>query len=409
MQILLLSFHLGPESVFVSNRTVKLARFLIARGHDLRILTATDPASVPSLKDFDQNRIVQVPWHEAGGLGSQILSPFMSANSRHADSFYGWGKAAIAAAKDMFQTWKPDVLYATCPPHSTSLIAAQLSHMTDIPFVAEFRERWAYGDDDVQTPRQRQWDKQKERDVLSRASAIVTASPIWADSYARLYGAEKVTVALDGFDPSEYPLVPPAKPSTDREKLNVLYSSAIEPGRSDPRHLLKCIAALGDGAKDIRLTVIGDDGEEVLAMAKEERVHKQLDILPAETREEIIDRQYSTDVIALSLSTAPRDTDLVASEIFDCIGARRPVIATGLGSSLTAEVIRKRELGVVSNEPKVIASGLARLLAKKRAVGVVPFLPDSVRSNASSSTQFTALEPMLFDVVGSPAIQVAAE
>jgi len=224
--------------------------------------------------------------------------------------------------------------------------------------------------------------------VLSRASGIVTTSPDWAESYARLYGAQKVVLALDGFDPEEHPLSSPVDPDENRDVLNVLWTSRYRPGVIEPRSLFKGVAALGEGAKDIRVTVVGDHAEEILAMAKEERVHKQLDLHPAESREEIIERQYGADALAVTLSPDAHEVGSIASELFDCIGARRPVIGCGWGKGSNADIIRRRDLGVISNEPKVIANLLARLLAKKRAVGVVPTLPDTVRSNAGMSAQF---------------------
>jgi len=144
---------------------------------------------------------------------------------------------------------------------------------------------------------------------------------------------------MNGFDPDDYPLSSPVESDADRNVLKVLMTNEFRPGRSDPRILFKSLAALGEGY---------DDGG-------------------------------------------------VASELFDCIGARRPVIGCGWGKSINAGIIRNRNLGIVSNEPKVIANALARLLAKKRAVGVVPALPRDVRRNAAMAAQFSGLESLLFD------------
>jgi len=309
----------------------------------------------------------------------------------------------------MFEAWRPNVLYAMCPPHSTAILAAQISQATDVPFVTDFSERWAYDADLGMSSRQRSAEKQRERAVLSRAAGIVTTSPVWAESYARLYGAQKVTLALNGFDPEDYPLVSPIEPDDDRAILNVLCTTEFRPGVIEPRLLFKGVAALGEGAKDIRITLIGDHAEEALAIAKEERVHKQLDLHPAESRNEIIERQYAADALAVCLAPDAHEVGNVANELFDCVGARRPVIGCGLGKGVNAEIIRKRNLGVVSNEPKVIANTLARLLAKKRAVGVVPTLPRDVRNNATMAAQFAGLEPLLFDAVGGDAMKMAAE
>lgn len=406
MQILLLSFQTKPNSVFVSNRVFKLAKFLMSRGHDVRVLTADDPASLSV--DFGRERILSVPLPERVGFGSAVWDKVSFTGNRSDDPSVKWRRPALDAAKVIFAKWKPDVLIATCPSHSNAVLAAQISVATDVPFVADFSERWSHGSADM-SPRQKSAERQKERAVLSRAAGVITASPVWAESYARLFGASKVVLALNGFDPDEYPLSSPAEPDADRGVLKVLSTSPFEPGEIEPRLLFKGVAALGEGAKDIRITIVGDHAEEALAIAKEERVQKQLDLYPAETRKTLIKRQYAADALAMTFAPDAHEVGRVASELFDCIGTRRPVIGCGWGKGVNAAIIRKRDLGIVSNEPKVIANTLARLLAKKRAVGQVPMLPDTVRSNAAMSAQFAGIEPLLFDAVGRDALKVAAE
>lgn len=406
MQILLLSFQIRPDSAFASNRALKLAKFLLSRGHDVRILTADDPSALSV--DFERNRILSVPVPERGGFGSVVWGKVSFTGSSSQDPSVRWRRPALNAAKVIFAKWKPDVLLAACPSHSNAILAAQISLATDVPFVADFSERWALGSAGMSS-RQRSAEKQKERAVLSRSAGVITTSPVWAESYARLLGASKVVLALNGFDPDEYPLSSPVEPDADRNVLNVFCTSPFQSGGAEPRLLFRGVAALGEGAKDIRITIVGDHAEEILAMAKEERVHKQLDLHPIESRGEIIERQYAADALAVTLAPDAHEVGHVASELFDCIGTRRPVVGCGWGKGVNADIIRKRDLGVVSNEPKVIANTLARLLAKKRAVGVVPMLPDVVRNHAAMSSQFAGIEPLLYDTLGNDALQIAAE
>ena len=386
---------------------MKLAKFMTSRGHDVRILTADDISETPS--EFDRARIHSAPVPVSGGIGSVIWERMIRRGAGTKDPSSAWRRPALEAAKAMIGTWRPDIIYAMCPPHSTATLAAQISRTTGVPFVTDFSERWAYGSDPALSQRQRDGEKQRERAVLSRASGIVTTSPVWAESYARRYGAEKVALALNGFDPDEYPLSPPVKADDDRNTLKVLCTTDIRLGQIEPRMLFKAVAKLGEGAKDIRIAMVGNHSEEIFAMAKEERVHKQLDLYPPEPREDLIERQYQADVLAMILDPDAHEVGSVATELFECIGTRRPVIGCGLGKGVNAEVIRKRDLGVVSNEPKVIANALARSLAKKRPVGVVPMLSRDIRENATMAEQFAGLDSLLRDVMSGDAIKVAAE
>jgi len=414
VQILLLSFHVPTDATPVASRAYKIARFLLERGHDVRVLSSPDADHIGfGASKLSDNQIVLTPSEEAlaesaGRTVRGRISRLYGAK-RKTDQARDWHKAAVTTATELFETWKPDVIYAMCPPHSTALIAAQLSRVSDIPFVTDFRERWAYDASENQADRRKQKDAHKERDILNRAAAIVTTSPLWAESYANKYGAEKVALGMDGFDPNRYPLTSPAPADKDRKMLRLLYTLPVDGPEPDLSNLFNGINALGDGAKDIRLTLIGENIEAALELAQEERLEKQIDLVPTGTREDAIKRQYGADALILAIRNDGTDAGLVPTELFDYIGARRPVIAMGYSKGTVAEIVRKRDLGVFSNEPKVIANRLAKLLTKKRAIGVVPFLPETVRENASMASQFSSLEPMLYSVTGTAPLSIAAE
>lgn len=451
MRILLLSFHFPPDAPLAATRAPKLARFLLDQGHDVRVLCAEDPQAIETHPlEIDPDRVIRTPWNDLRAIPSAMLrkvgfggkpAPVQTVNAPDAvlpealapstaparptlknragrlydaaicrpDRRYGWRKPALVAAADLFQTWMPDVIYATCPPHSTAIIAAQISKASGVPFVTEFRDRWAFDAYSDQPDWRRRWDRKKERAVLSRASGIVTVSPLWVESYARRYGDDKVVLAMNGFDPEQYPLSAPVAPDTDTSKLKLLHAGALYPNRRDPRTLFKGIAALGAGAESICVTLMGKDIEPTLAMAREEGVLNQIDLLPPETHDEIIKRQYAADALVLLQWNDARDAGTVPGKLFECIGARRPVIATGYSRGVTAEIVRDRNLGVFSNEPKVIANALAHMLTKKRAVGCIPALDPSVRDNASCDAQFAAIEPLLHQIAQTEPMRVAAE
>ncbi len=410
MRILLLSFNIPTEA----SRAGKIAQFLLQKGHDVRVLSSPDGENADTRSSkLDKSRVLLTSsLSELAELSGQTILGRITrlyGAKRKTDRARGWHKAAVLAANELFETWKPDVIYATCPPHSTAVIAAQISRTSGIPFVVDFRERWADGVYSDQVDRRNQKDLQRERDILNRASAIITVSPVWAESYSNKYGSEKVGLAMDGFDPEQYPLKSPAQSDDDRKTLRLLYTLPKDGPEPDLSALFKGINILGEGAKDIRLTLVGANPETTLTLAQEERLERQIDIVLPEARESAIKRQYASDAFILAINNHHGDAGSIPEELFDYVGTRRPVIAMGYSKGVTAEIVRKRDLGVFSNEPKVIANRLAKLLAKKRAVGVVPFLPEKVRENASMTAQFSSIEPMLFAASDKIPFGVAAE
>lgn len=444
MRILLISFHFPPDAALAATRAPKLARYLLGAGHDLRVLCASDPQphSVHALT-IDPARVIRTPWRDLRAIPDEVLRriglasgkrkapptrgavpaasapPRPSLRNRAAqfydsaicrpDRRYGWRKPAVEAARTLFETWMPDVIYATCPPHSTAPIADEIARMSGVPLVAEFRDRWAY-DAYSDHPGWRRWlDKRHEVSVLSRAAAIVTVSPLWAQSYAERYGEDRVTLSMNGFDPKEYPLHAPVPPNPEHDTLHLLHAGSLYPNRRDPRVLFAGIAALGEQARNIRVTVMGKDVEPARAMAQEAGIAGQVDLIGPEAHDQVILRQYASDALLLLQWNDERDAGTIPGKLFECIGARRPVFATGYIRGATADIINRRDLGVFSNDPEVIAGGLAAMLARKRAVGMIAPLPDTVRDGMSCFDQFAALDPLLHRVAGVPVHLAAAE
>lgn len=407
MRILLLSYSFPDDA---APRTARLARFLLERGHDIRVMCAETGTLGEAVAQgsFDQKRVIVAPW-EAAKSARHRLSGLFSRTPNRPDTAMAWGKTAIAAARELFPVWQPDVIYAACPPHSVALIAAQIAQIANTPFVTEFSERWVGGASRVEPRGVQRWHAQKEHEVLSRAAAIVTTSPLWAERYARRYGADKVTVSMNGFDPEVWPLHAPVTQNDDQQKLHILHAGSIMPGHHDPRTLFRGLAALGQGAKDISITLIGENAEAGLVIAAEEKVHRQVECRVPASQNDLVNAFYSADALALSLSNDAREAGTVPDALFDCLAARRPIIMSGPSKGTAATIIRKRKLGTFSNEPKVIANTLAHLLAKKRAVGAVPFLPETVRENATAVAQFSSIEPMLYQIASVTPLQLAAE
>ena len=301
MRILLLSFEYPTESPVEANRTRGLAQFLLDKGHDVRILCAVGPVDAAGI---ETDRIIATGWNDPSAGGSPLLARLKPKSTRKPDPQIEWRKPALEASRTLFQTWQAEVIYAICPPHSTAMIAAEISRDSRVPFVTEFQSRWFHVDSlgqydrRVRNPsttytgferrqakrpplsKRKQWDRDKEREMLTRAAAIVTTSPLWGESYARRFGEGKVTVSLNGFDPEAYPLHAPVAHGGERRLLHLLWTGSLDPAQCDPRPIFQGIVALGEGAKDVRLSLIGESPEALMEIAEQERVQKLIDLFP---------------------------------------------------------------------------------------------------------------------------------
>lgn len=453
VKILLISFHFPPEAPIAATRAPKFARYLLDAGHDVRVLCAQDPQPhVAHELDIDPGRVLRTPWRDLRAIPGDVfdrLSPARkaapasasapapvaprpqppqpaapkaprSALRSHLSQFYesaicrpdgriGWQPYAVKAARDLFKTWQPDLIYATCPPHSVAVIARSVAKLAGVPFVTEFRDRWA-SDAYADHPRWRQrLDRQQEAAVLSEAAGIVTVSPLWLDGYRERYGEARVAMAMNGFDPADYPLEMDIAPALDRERIELLFAGALYPGRRDPRAIFQALALLGEDAARVNVTMLGKDLDPARVMAEEAGVAECLSLLPPEPHSAIIRRQYAADALLMLQWNDMRDAGTVPGKLFECIGARRPIIATGWTRGVAGRMIAERKLGVIANDPPVLAEAIAGLLAQKRREGVIAPLPALGREGLTRHEQFAALEPFLARAAGWRDTRIAAE
>ena len=445
MKILLISFHFPPDAPIAATRAPKFAKYLIDAGHDVRVLCANDPQAHQAHRlEIDEDRVTRTEWRDLATIPNDIIGRITPARKSGAGAsaspttntappprrrsalrarlsgFYdaaicvpdrraGWRPHALRAAENLFESWTPDLVYATCPPHSVAPIAREVARLAKAPFVVEFRDRWALDAYSDKPEWRQRIDRRQETAVLSDAAGIVTVSPLWANSYRERYGADHVAVAMNGFDPADYPLAMETGPSLDKDHIELLFAGALYEGRRDPRTIFKSIALLGDDAKRVRVTMLGKDLGSTTAMAQEAGVAECLTILPPEPHGAIIRRQYAADGLLMLQWNDERDAGTVPGKLFEYIGARRPIIATGWSAGVVGQMILRRNLGVIANEPRLLANKLSALLSEKRANGVIAPLPASVRDGLTRSEQFAVLEPFLTRAAGLETVQVAAE
>ncbi len=75
MKLLLVTWYFPPTRTIAAVRLGKLARYLLAQGHDLRVLTPQDPP-LPQDRavDFPAERVIRTPWRAAQGGRLHLLA-----------------------------------------------------------------------------------------------------------------------------------------------------------------------------------------------------------------------------------------------------------------------------------------------------------------------------------------------
>jgi hypothetical protein len=103
------------------------------------------------------------------------------------DRYWGWYFPAVRAATEILQREKINVLFSSGPPWISHLIGRKLQRNFQIPWIADFRDPWAYGMTWNLIPSWKQWlDKRLMESCICEADRVICNTERFR---ARLIGA----------------------------------------------------------------------------------------------------------------------------------------------------------------------------------------------------------------------------
>ncbi|MBW7837291.1 MAG: glycosyltransferase [Sphingomonadales bacterium] len=436
MKILLVAGYFPPYAPVSATRVNKLAKYLLERGHDVRVL-APKNAGFPAVMqpEIPAERVIFTPVFEVlevpgrlkatlkawlgkppastpiasspGAEGSSSspvrqpwwarLSAFYAAIVSTPDSRIGWYGHAVRAGRALFARWRPDIIYASAPPHTGLLVASRLARLSGAPWVCEYRDLWVdhpyYDGGSV-----RRWiESRLENRTLNGAAGLVTVTRTWADWLAKKH-RQPVEFVMNGYDPADYP--DEAIEPLDRERLTIIYTGGIYPGKRDPAALFAALALMGDEARRVRVIFHMPEALELVRqLAAAHGVTDSVEVSGLIPRKEAIRRQRGADLLLLLRWDDPREDSVLAGKLFEYIGARRPILSVGSETGEAAEIIRDQGFGVVANNPQAIADALRAWLPQKRG-GLIP-APAGDMESFARPRQFARLENFLEKLISS--------
>ena len=375
MRLLVVSAAFPPHNSVGAVRVGKLAKFLHLRGHDVRIVSVKDspraqtlPVEVPPefVTYTDGVNINWLPELILGGRKKVVREGFQSNNGRLAalgrlykelfnfpDQLVGWIPFAYLAATRVAREFKPDALYASGGPWSSLLTAHLVHRRLGIPWFAEFRDPWTdtplYHHSRIRTFLERAI----ERRVVSSCLGLITASEPWTERLGRSFSKPAVTVR-NGIDLDDVAAAQSVRCASE-DKLSIVHTGLIHPGKRDPAPLFDAIRRLGPLGGRVQVTFIGTKQKEIPTLAQAYRVESAVNTLNSVPRSEALAYQRGADLLLLLLWD-PGEADVYPAKLFEYAAMKRPILLIGPQEGVAAKLIRDRGLGMVSNEPERIAN-----------------------------------------------------
>ena len=427
-RILIVTGYFPPYAPPGATRAPHLASHWRNAGVDVRVLSAANPHTPHVLEhDLPDSAVFHVPYTRVGS-GTQMLRyrllgrvpppPLVmpappdtaggngqSGTSTRSglrawlsrqyhqllflpDHHVYWAEQALGHVERVYSDWRPDLIYASSPPHSGQILAGRLADRWDVPWIAELRDAWAHNPYTGATRLRAMLEAQLEEATLEGALALVALT---SSTKARLEDryAQPVGLAMNGFEPTDFAGLA-AEPLTPG-KLSILHAGSIYAGKRDPAVLFDAVRRLGGRAQQVEMLFYGDAIDAIPALAERYGVAGQVKVAASIQRPQVLALERQVDVLLLCRWNDPREDGIIPGKLFEYVGARRPILAIGSETGEAADIVRDGGFGLVSNNPEVIHRQLDSWLEQKMLCPRLPDLSAATSLNYTRSRQFEQL------------------
>ncbi len=279
------------------------------------------------------------------------------------------------------------------PPFSAFVAVAVFGSWAKVPWIAEFRDRWADDPYALIPDWRRVIDRRLEAWSVSRAAGLITVSEPWSRHYARRYRLPVVT-AMNGFDPRDFRDLPIGISPSDLP-LRLVYTGFVYPERRDPTRLFLAVRASGLGPGEVRIIFFGSRSDYLQARIDEVGVRDWVEVRDSVPYAEALRRQAQADILLLLQWDDPADESNVPGKVFEYLAARRPILGLGPLQGIPARLIRERRAGFFSNDTRAITTQLQLWANEKRRNGAVAPLPPEVSAGLERDQQYALIERFL--------------
>lgn len=296
-----------------------------------------------------------------------------------------WKPFAIESARELLQKETIEAIISSSAPLISHIIASELKDDYRIPWVADLRDLWSQNHNYSYGPVRRLMDRRLEIKTLSKADAIVTVSEPWAEGLRTLHKENMVYTITHGFNPAEVN-IPPAKVTA---KFTITYTGVTYSGKQNP---LKLFTALRDlisngtiNQNDIEIRFYGSTEGWLDREAEEYGLSSIVKQYGRVSRDLAVGKQRESQVLLLLNWDDPQEQGVYSGKLFEYLGARRPILATG-GSKddVVTELLNETKAGICASTVEDIKNILKELYREYKLKGEIAYSGEEAKINKYS-------------------------
>ncbi|MBK7104089.1 MAG: glycosyltransferase [Ignavibacteriae bacterium] len=327
MNVLIIAYNFPPEGGPAVQRISKFVKYLIQLNAKVFVLTAAKKNKIIDNSlfiDIEKSEIYKS--YDLGDYVSGDLKKIFK-NFFTPDKSALWKYTAVKKGLKIIKEQNIELIFSTSPPHSTQIIAEQISLKSGIKWVADFRDEWV--DNSLfHKAKLKDLDKIFEKRILENCTHITTITNKAKQNFSQRISSEKITVIRNGYDEDDFKNLNFNKSLINSNILNISYAGRLNELHS-PNSFFKSLSILIKSnkinSKKISVTFIGGSGNEKWLKDYPElnEIIKFVSYLP---HDKMLLKLNEADVLLL-FATNMNITELFPAKMFEYFRLRKSVFA----------------------------------------------------------------------------------
>jgi len=277
------------------------------------------------------------------------LSVWIRGNLFIPDARKFWIRPSVRFLRKYLKQHHIDVIISTGPPHSTHLIAMRLKEITNIPWLADFRDPWTdidyYKEMKISAFADRK-HKRLELKTITLCDAMVVVTQEMMTNYEKI-GGKNIHLITNGFDPVDM-AVGAAIPD---EKFSISHIGTLPPA-FNMKGLWTVLAGLADTIPDFRnnleIRLVGKVDSAVTDEITALGLLDQLAIPGYVSHDKVALLMKQSAVLLLVINqNSPNAKGILTGKIFEYLASGRPILAIGPTEGDLAKILEESEAGII--------------------------------------------------------------
>jgi len=299
------------------------------------------------------------------------------------DSKKGWKPFAVSEGMRLLKEENIDVMMTSSAPVTSHIVGRELKREFGTPWLADLRDLWSQNHNYGYGPLRRLIDRRLEVRTLAASDALLTVSQPWAEKLSALHRGKTVYTITHGFDPQKVNH-PPAELTA---RFTITYTGSVYT-KHDPSKLFAALRDLVSAGTldrdDIEVRFYGRKtewlGGEIERYGLSDIVRQYGPV----SRDVAIKKQRESQLLLRLKWEGGGEHGAYSGKIFEYLGARRPILATGGSEDVVTELLAETGAGISALTVEDIKKVLEGLYKEYKQKGGVAYRGEEARVNKYS-------------------------